>query len=145
RSHARSGLCGRPAWAADVFAAGAGAARAAWQRRAAEAGLADRVGSMGFRDGVPAILAALDGFVHPARYEAYGLSVHEAVCRGVPAIVTRSAGVAERYPAGLSDLLLDNPNDAGELAERLSLWRSHLDRVRARVAPYADALRARRW
>ena len=138
-------LCGRAAWDADLIVVGAGAEVAAWQRRAAEAGLADRVRFTGFRDDVPAILAALDGFVHPARYEAYGLSVHEAVCRGVPAIVTRSAGVAERYPAGLSDLLLDNPNDAGELAERLSLWRSHLDRVHARVAPFADALRTRSW
>ena len=143
--HAWTRLCGRPAWDADLLVVGAGAELAAWQRRAAEAGIADRIRFLGFRDDVPAVLGALDGLVHPARYEAYGLSVHEAICRGVPAIVAKSSGVAERYPAGLSDLLLDDPNDAGELAERLSLWRRDLDRVRARVAPFADTLRGRSW
>ena len=40
--------------------------------------------------------------VHPARYEAYGLGVHEAICRGLPAIVSAGAGIAELYPADAS-------------------------------------------
>lgn len=138
-------LCGRGGWDADLIVVGEGAELPAWRRRAADAGLAGRVRFLGFRDDVPAILAAIDGFVHPSRYEAYGLSVHEAICRGVPAIVTRSAGVAERYPAGLSDLLLDDPNDGAELAERLIVWRGALERLRSEVAPFAARLRARRW
>ena len=94
---------------------------------------------------MPDVFAALDLLVHPSRYEAYGLSVHEALCRGVPAFVSRAAGVAEQYPAELADLLIDNPDDAGELAERLAVWRGCTDRVPALLAPLSHKLRARTW
>ena len=61
-------------------------------------GLASRICFLGFRTDVPCILAAADLMVHPARYEAYGLGVHEALCRGLPAIVSAAAGVTERIP-----------------------------------------------
>ena len=107
------------------------------------AGLAARVRLVGFRADMPDVLAALDALVHPARYEAYGLSVHEAICRGVPAIVSRSAGVAEQYPADLDDLLIDDPNDAAELAAQLLRWRCRVDEIRGRVAPLSRTLRGR--
>ena len=138
-------LCGRADWDADLIVAGAGAELSAWRRRAAEAGLADRVRFLGFRRDVPSLLAGLDALVHPARYEAYGLSVREALCRGLPAIVSAAAGVAEHYPASLQDLLIVNPDDAGELADRLSAWRRDLSRYRALVEPLSAALRARTW
>jgi glycosyltransferase involved in cell wall biosynthesis len=124
---------------------GAGAELAAWQQRSRESGLSDRIHFLGFRADVPGVLAALDSLVHPARYEAYGLSVHEALCRGVPAFVSASAGVAEQYPAALAELLIGDPDDAGELADRLMSWRLDIERVRSLVAPVSAALRARTW
>jgi glycosyltransferase involved in cell wall biosynthesis len=115
------------------------------QRRAVDAGLDGRMRFAGFRRDVPSILAALDGLVHPARYEAYGLAVHEAICRGVPAIVSASAGIAEQYPRDLADLLLDDPNDSAELAERLLVWRRHLERFKAAVIPFSGRLHAHTW
>lgn len=138
-------LCRRPDWDADLIVAGAGAERSDWERRAKEAGLGARMRFIGFRTDMPAVFAALDALVHPARYEAYGLSVHEAICRGVPALVSASAGVAEQYPADLADLLISDPNDARELAGRLQRWRCRADDWRARAAPVAEALRARTW
>ncbi len=138
-------LCRRADWDADLIVAGAGAELSAWRRRTADAGLADRVRFLGFRRDVPALLAGLDALVHPARYEAYGLSVREALCRGLPAIVSAQAGVAEHYPESLQDLLIVNPDDAGELADRLSAWRRDLPRYRALVLPVSAALRARTW
>ena len=71
---------------------------------------------------VPEILAALDGLVHPARYEAYGLSVHEALCRGVPSIVSASAGIAERYPGGLHPTAhRPNPDDPARARRAASI------------------------
>ena len=99
----------------------------------------------GFRIDMPAVFAALDALVHPARYEAYGLSVHEAVCRGVPALVSASAGVAEHYGAALDDLLIRDPNDAGELSARLRQWRCGVDDWRLRIAPLSETLRLRSW
>jgi glycosyltransferase involved in cell wall biosynthesis len=124
---------------------GSGNELPAWRKRAAAAGLADRVRFLGFRSDVPALLAGLDGLVHPARYEAYGLAVHEAICRGVPALVNRTAGVAELYPGELADLLIDDPDDVHELAERLVRWRENLDRVRRMVAPFSASLASRSW
>jgi glycosyltransferase involved in cell wall biosynthesis len=138
-------LCRRGSWDADLLVVGTGAERPAWEHRAREAGLGARVRFLGFRDDVPAILAALDALVHPARYEAYGLSVHEALCRGVPALVSARAGVAEHYPPELGDLLIANPDDAGELGDRLIGWRSDLERFRSAIAPLSARLRSRTW
>jgi glycosyltransferase involved in cell wall biosynthesis len=138
-------LCRRPDWDADLIVVGGGAEQPAWRRRADAAGLAGRMHFLGFRADVPAILAALDALVHPARYEAYGLSVHEALCRGVVALVTASAGVAELYPPELGELLIQNPDDANELAERLLVWRRNHERLRAAVAPLSARLLSRTW
>jgi glycosyltransferase involved in cell wall biosynthesis len=138
-------LSRRKEWDADLVVVGAGAELPAWKERARDAGLADRIVFLGFRPDVPDVLAALDALVHPARYEAYGLSVHEALCRGVPALVSARAGVAEMYPAELSDLLIANPDDAGEIEERLAGWRSGLERFRERTEPVSSTLRARTW
>ena len=81
-----------PAWDVDLFVAGEGAERDAWIARSKEMGLASRIHFLGFRTDVSSLLAAADVLVHPARYEAYGLGVHEAICQGVPAIVTSAAG-----------------------------------------------------
>jgi glycosyltransferase involved in cell wall biosynthesis len=138
-------LCRQPSWDADLVVLGAGAELDLWRQRAEARQLGDRIAFLGFRPDVARVLAALDAVVHPARYEAYGLSVHEAVCRGLPAIVSASAGVAERYLPELADLLVDDPDDAGELEARLLRWRGAIERYRHLVMPLAASLRARTW
>lgn len=134
-----------PSWDVDLLVAGTGAERAAWERRAADAFGPGRMRFLGFRADVADVIAAADVLVHPARYEAYGLGVHEAICRGVPAIVTRSAGIAERYPAALRDLLIDDVIDAATVAEALWRWRSAADAWSVRTETFAASLRSRSW
>jgi len=55
-------------------------------------------------DSIPALVRAA------TRLLIFG--VHEALCCGLPAIVSASAGVAERYPADRLGLLLANSDDA---------------------------------
>lgn len=138
-------LCHRPDWDADLVVVGAGAELDAWRARATASGIADRIVFLGFRPDVPRVLASLDALVHPARYEAYGLSAHEAICRGLPTLVSASAGIAERYPPDLDDLLIANPDDPEELAERLRRWRAGAERYRAATRAFASHLRARTW
>jgi glycosyltransferase involved in cell wall biosynthesis len=140
-----SALCGRAAWDADLIVVGGGAELDAWKARARASGLHERMRFLGFRADVPDVLKALDAVVHPARYEPYGLSPHEALCRGLPALVTASAGIAELYPSTLHDLLLEDPNDAGELEARLWQWRLQIERYRDFTAPFSRSLRARSW
>jgi glycosyltransferase involved in cell wall biosynthesis len=138
-------LCRDGAWDADLAVTGQGAELSRWRRHAAASGLEGRITFLGFRDDVATVLAAADALVHPARYEAYGLGVHEAICRGLPAIVSAAAGVAERYPPDLSDLLIQDVEDAREIADRLRRWRNDLAGTALRVRPFSDRLRSRTW
>ena len=124
---------------------GSGAEARAWQERSRENGLAERIRFLGFRQDVPRILAASDVLIHPARYEAYGLGVHEALCRGIPALVSAAAGVAERYPPELQSLLIPDADDTPDLAERLRHWRENLENTRINVAPLSESLRRHTW
>lgn len=134
-----------PAWDVDLLVVGEGSEAPAWATRAADAGLGPTVRFLGFRTDVAAVLAAADVLVHPARYEAYGLGVHEAICRGIPAVVTSIAGVTERFPAALASLILSAPPNAESLATTLRAWRAAAGAWRARVAATGDALRNRTW
>jgi glycosyltransferase involved in cell wall biosynthesis len=138
-------LCAGKTWDALLAVVGTGAEQPAWQQRAEAAGLADRICFLGFRRDVARILAASDVLVAPTRYEAYGLGVQEALCRGLPAFVSRSAGVAERYPPHLHHFLLEDPNDAAALAERLQHWRPRMENYRDATADFADQLRSHTW
>jgi glycosyltransferase involved in cell wall biosynthesis len=132
-------------WDVDLLVAGEGTEAEAWRRRAAQSGLNGRIRFLGFRRDIPELLAAADVVVHPARYEAYGLGVHEAVCRGVPSIVTQAAGVTERFPPSLGSLVVSSPPRAEALATSLRAWRASAETWRARVAPVGAALRSRSW
>jgi len=138
-------LCREPAWDANLAVVGEGPDRPTWEARAAADGLAGRVVFLGFRPDVPDVLAACDAVAAPSRYDAYGLAVHEAICRGLPAVVSAAAGVSERYPPDLADLVVVDPENAGELAGRLRHWHASRESFAARVLPLADALRVRTW
>ena len=138
-------LCRIRSWDADLIVMGTGRSFAKWQRQVAADELSDRVRLIGFRHDVPRLLRACDALIAPTRYEAYGLGVHEALCCGLPAIVSRRAGVAERYPDDLAELLLDHPDDAEELEVRLVGWRRSLDNWAARLTPLRRTLSAWTW
>ncbi|CAN5704416.1 hypothetical protein BH24ACI5_BH24ACI5_19290 [soil metagenome] len=138
-------LCALPEWDADLIVAGSGA-DANWIAAGAErAGVAGRVRLLGHTDRIRDVLAAVDLLVSPVRYEPYGLNVQEAICRGVPAVVSRNAGVAERYPADLADMLLNDPDSVEELANILRRWRPEAVEWKARVVPLGEELRAYGW
>ncbi len=139
-------LCRSPEWDAKLLVAGTGAELGDWQSRATRNGtVADRIVFLGYRADVPALIAAADVVVHPARYEAYGLAVHEALCCGVPAVVSSSAGVAERFPDDLRPLLLDEVDSAAELTTRLRTWRASRQRFRERALIFSGVLASRSW
>jgi len=140
-----SRLCRDPGWGAVLKVAGEGSERDSWEARAGADGLSDRVHFLGFRRDVPDLLRAADAHVLPSRYEGYSLISHEAACCGIPAYVSGSAGIAERYPASLAELLIPDPDDAAGLAERLRTCPA-LIRERAReLADFSGKLRAGTW
>lgn len=130
-------------WDVALAVAGLGA-ELGWRARAETERLSS-IRFLGFREDIADVMAASDVLVHPARYEAYGLGVHEALCRGLPALVAKDAGVAERYPEDLRDLLIDDVENAEEIAERLRRWRYGGVGHEARVRTFAEHLHARTW
>lgn len=138
-------LRSRPGWDAILLIAGGGSGLPYWRSRIQDMSLAPSVHLLGFVENIPQLLAAADLLVSPVRYEAYGLNVHEAICRGVPALVSACAGVAERYPAELAALLLPDPENAADLAERLWAWRQKVDAWKESFAPLSAQLRSWSW
>ncbi len=140
-----SRLCRQSDWDANLLAIGAGSQVELWRARAERAGLAERVRLLGFRRDVARVLSACDALVAPTRYEAFGLGVAEAIAKGLPAIVSADAGVAELYPEDLRHLLLEDPESASALADRLRNWRANLDAERLRVRAFSARVRSRSW
>jgi len=132
-------------WDALLLVAGGGRGLGRWRARVAGAGRSGGVRFLDFSERLAEVFAASDLLVSPVRYEAYGLNVHEAVCRGVPALVSRQAGVAERYPAALNEMLLPDPEDAADLAARLRRWRASIETWKEAFAPLAAGLNRRSW
>lgn len=132
-------------WDAVLVVAGTGPELAYWSRRVAESGREQDIRMLGFTKAVPTLLAAADLLVSPTRFEPYGYGVHEAICCGLPAFVTRCAGIAERFPADLHDLLLNDPPDAMQLYSRLKDWHKDIDGYRRRVVSFGEELRRWTW
>jgi glycosyltransferase involved in cell wall biosynthesis len=132
-------------WDLDLVHVGGGPGLADWQGRVADRGLSGRVHFLGFREDVPQLLQAADLLVSPTRYEPYGLGVHEALCCGLPAVVSRGAGVAERYSPELRELLLDDPEDTAELVRRIEAWQREPQAWAERALRLGDSLRERGW
>ncbi|MGQ0507675.1 MAG: glycosyltransferase family 4 protein [Myxococcaceae bacterium] len=137
-------LC-RADWDTDLVVVGQGAELSVWRAKAAVAGLQQRIQFLGFRTDVARILQASDLLISPTRYEAYGLGVHEALCCGLPAVVSESAGVAERFSPGLKPLLLSHPDDALELVRLLMQWRDQRAHCAQEARKLSAQLRERTW
>src|SRR5207244_10639551 len=94
-------LCANPDWDADLAVIGSGSELHSWKQRASADGIASRIRFLGFRDNVPELLPAFDLLVSPTRYEPYGVAAQEALCRGLPVLISATAGIAERYSSDL--------------------------------------------
>ena len=138
-------LCLQRDWDARLIVAGGGRAVERWRVRIAQTGLSGQIQMLGFSDRIGDLLAAADLLVSPVRYEAYGLNVQEAVCRGVSALVSSQAGVAEHYSSELREMLLSDPEDADELASRLWSWRARIDFWKDCFRPLGQKLRNHTW
>lgn len=127
---------------AVLVAAGGGRGFSQWPRQIERLGLRDQVRLLGFTDRVGDLLAASDLFVSPVRYEAFGMNVLEAVCRGVPSIVSKTAGVAELYPKELEGWLLNDAEDIRALGTIIRDWEQRIEMARGEFVDLGTTLRA---
>ena len=88
------------------------------QQEVQRLGIASRVGFLGVRHDVPALLAAADGFVLSSAWEGMPNVVMEALAAAVPVVATRVGGVAELVESGKSGWLVP-PEDPGALTQSM--------------------------
>ena len=132
-------------WNASLVVVGDGWRMPRWRAEAARSAVAGSVRFLGFIPDLAGMLAAGDLLVSPVRYESYGLNVHEALCRGLAVMVTRSAGVVERFDDSMGEALLPDGIAPARLADRLRAWRTDVQGWRTRAAATGARLRARSW
>jgi glycosyltransferase involved in cell wall biosynthesis/O-antigen/teichoic acid export membrane protein len=101
---------------ATLALAGAGPEEARLRALVASLGLDERVVLLGRRQDVPRVLAALDVFCMPSRWEGFGLALVEAMAAGLPVV----ASAVDSLPEVLADGgLLVAPDDVDALARAL--------------------------
>jgi UDP-glucose:(heptosyl)LPS alpha-1,3-glucosyltransferase len=120
-------------------------------RRRARAAAGKRIVFTGRQAAVERYYGAADVLVLPSIQEAFGNVVLEALCCGVPPIVTRGVGAAEVLQGDLGQGIVDDPDDAAELVHKITVqlrdaqqpgyrekarrlgegfsWRSHFQRL----------------
>lgn len=104
------------------------------------AGIRERVHLTGFRMDAPALMGACDFFCMPTlRNEGLSKAVVEAMCMGIPSIVTAVGGMVELVEPGRTGQIVA-PGDASALATAIrkyvedpSLRRQHGGAARARI------------
>lgn len=72
----------------------------------ATAGLGDRLRRLGYREDVPAVLAAADIFALPSHFEGLPMSVIEAMLCGLPVVATDVSGPREQVVDGETGFLV---------------------------------------
>jgi glycosyltransferase involved in cell wall biosynthesis len=82
------------------------------------AGLGERLRLLGYREDVPALMAAADVFVLPSRFEGLPMSVIEAMLTGLPVVACDVRGPGEQVVEGVTGLLVPAA-DARALAAAL--------------------------
>ena len=83
----------------------------AYRRQAARASLTDQVRFLGGRDDLPALYFAGDVLLHPARFEAAGKALVEALAAGVPVLTTDVCGYAGLVTESGGGIVLPAPFD----------------------------------
>ncbi len=133
-----------PNWNGQLIVVGIGAELTKWRRKINDEQIPG-IDFLSFRDDVPDLLRASDCLISPTRYEAYGLGIHEALCCELPSIVSSLAGIAERYPPELHELLLPDPENAVDLADRIAKWSNNKKMYKSLISSFSKELRSYTW
>jgi glycosyltransferase involved in cell wall biosynthesis len=93
-----------------------------YRRLIASSPMRDRIHILGYRPDVYAVIAACDLYIQPSLSESLSRSVMEAMCLGVPCIVSDVGGLTELVAHKKSGLLVEkaNPRALAEAANTLA-------------------------
>ena len=130
------GILARRCPRAALLIAGAGPDREALEALAVRLGLANRVHMLGFQQDVRPVLAALDVFVLPSRWEGFGLATLEAMAAGLAVVVTDVPGSRDLVEHEQTGLVVP-PNDPLALGRAIIRCLTQTD-IRVRMGQRAQ-------
>ena len=87
-------------------------------------GLGPRLRRLGYRDDIPALLAAADIFALPSHFEGLPMSIIEAMLTGLPVIATDIRGPREQVVDGVTGVLVPR-GEAAPLARAIAHMAEH--------------------
>jgi UDP-glucose:(heptosyl)LPS alpha-1,3-glucosyltransferase len=92
-----------------------------YQILAKKLGISDKIRfNIGLTSEIYKYFAASDIFLFPTLYEPFGLVILEAMASGLSVVTSKIAGAAELIEDGKDGLLLENPKNPKEIAEKLN-------------------------
>jgi len=101
------------------------------------AGLTGQTTLLGQTDGVSACMFGSDLFLHPARNEATGTTLVEALAAGLPALTTGICGFAP-YVQEATGTVLEEPYRQETMVEKLADMIPRLDELKRQTLAYAE-------
>jgi glycosyltransferase involved in cell wall biosynthesis len=103
---------------AQLVLIGDGPLRLALEAQAVRLGIKDHVQFLGYREDSAAWMAGFEIFVHPSRWEGFGLVLLEAMNASLPIVATTAGAIPEIVRHGETGLLVP-PDQPAELAAAL--------------------------
>lgn len=116
-----------------------------YKRLARQSKIADSVVFLGARDDVADLLLAADALVHPARSEAAGIVLLEALVAGLPVIVSDVCGYAGHIRDAHAGLVLASPFQQSTLTDAMDRMSDGYFRHQCRERGLAYAERTDLW
>lgn len=126
----------------ELLVAGSGPYREKLERVTRELGVEDRVEFLGYvdEDALPGLYAGADVYVTLSEFEAYGMTVAEALAAGTPCVVRDAGALADWVEVegvrGIGDAdpqtvarTIDSIEDAHSIPARLVSWQEVTDRL----------------
>lgn len=104
----------------DLLIAGEGPLDSALDEKIRDTELNQSIHRLGYREDVPALLAASDVLVLPSYREGTPRVISEALASGRPVVSTRIAGIPEQVPHGKCGLLVE-PGDIEKITSSIEL------------------------
>jgi UDP-glucose:(heptosyl)LPS alpha-1,3-glucosyltransferase len=102
-------------------------------------GIIDQVKFMGLTNQIAEFLSATDLLFHPARREAAGMVIMDAIVCGCPVLATEACGFASRIKKAQAGLIIPNPfqQSQSDLLLKEMLMSKHYDKWQQNALSYA--------
>jgi len=103
-------------------------------RLAKKIGISEEVVFAGSTDEPEKYYGAADIFVHPSFYDAFSLTVLEALASGLPVVTTSTTGASGIITQGQEGFVISDPRDDQALVEKIAFFLDHEKAERASIA-----------